>query len=221
MPQLSDGSARSVGAAAAVALFVARARLTRHDFELTDAEAPVIADIVRKLDGIPLAIELCAARVGILGPSQISSRLARRFDLLVANARDAPARHGTLRDAIRLVLGTALARDREALAQCSIFRGGFSLPRLPRSVLELGAPSAPSVLDTLQSLYENPSSWPMSPTAVGASVATDCSESIREFAEEKLREQGGLARAVGATRALLPRNAGHAPRELASAARPP
>ncbi len=184
-----------LGELPAVALFVARARRIRHDFELADADAPIIAEIVRKLEGIPLAIELCAARVGVLGPSQISSRLARRFDLLVTNARDAPARHGTLRGAIAWSWDLLAPSDREALAQCSVFRGGFSL-EAAEAVLELGAASAPSVLDALQSLYEKSLLQAYEPKGGRGERRYGLLESIREFAEEKLVEQDGASAAV-------------------------
>ena len=71
------------------------------------------------------AIELCAARMGVLAPQQLLARLARRFDLLVAGARGAPARKATLRGAIDSSWDLLEPWEKAALAQCSVFAGGF------------------------------------------------------------------------------------------------
>ena len=84
----------------AVDLFVDRARSVRSDFRLTDANASAVAAICRRLDGLPLAIELAAARVGLLSPDQILSRLDHRLTLLASSHRDLPERQRTLRGAI-------------------------------------------------------------------------------------------------------------------------
>ena len=84
----------------AVALFVQRARSGQASFELTAENAPTIAEICARLDGLPLAIELAAARIRVLSPSQILARLESRLDLLVAGSRDLPVRQQTLRQAI-------------------------------------------------------------------------------------------------------------------------
>ena len=84
----------------AVALFVRQARSGQASFELTAENAPAIAEICARLDGLPLAIELAAARIRVLSPSQIRARLESRLDLLVAGSRDLPVRQQTLRQAI-------------------------------------------------------------------------------------------------------------------------
>ena len=84
----------------AVQLFVERAKAVRPDFELTPANAEAVAEIVRRLDGIPLALELAAARVKVLSPEQIASRLSDRFRILSGGPRTALPRQQTLRAAM-------------------------------------------------------------------------------------------------------------------------
>ena len=134
----------------AVRLFVQRTRAVRGGFELTEAEAPLVADIVSKLDGIPLAIELAAARTNLLGVSQIQERLSRRFELLRGGRRDGSARQNTLWGAIDWSWNLLEPAERAALAQCSVFRGGFSLESA-EAVL-LFPPGGPDVLEIIHSL---------------------------------------------------------------------
>src|SRR5262245_14086142 len=84
----------------AVELFIARARDVRHDFALTDESAPAVAEICYRLDGLPLAIELAAARIKLLAPHALLGQLGDRLKLLTGGARDLPHRQQTLRDTI-------------------------------------------------------------------------------------------------------------------------
>ena len=103
-------TAEVVSHAPAVALFVQRARAVRADFVLTDENAPAVAEICARLDGLPLAIELAAARVRLLTPEAMARRLERRLPLLVGGARDLPTRQQTLAERDRLELRPARSR---------------------------------------------------------------------------------------------------------------
>ena len=97
----SRGEGRSLlDSSEAVKLFVERAQAARADFALSEENAPAVATICRRLDGLPLAIELAAARIKIMPPAAIAARLERRLPLLTGGARDLPARQQTMRDAI-------------------------------------------------------------------------------------------------------------------------
>src|SRR5438105_4909084 len=129
VPNLEHLSAPDVLAAApAVALFVERARALRPDFAVTSENARVVAEICVRLDGLPLAIELCAAQIDVLPPHVILDGL-RRFglDLLAGSAVDLPARHQTLRAAIGWSDRLLDADERTLFRRLSVFVGGCTL----------------------------------------------------------------------------------------------
>ena len=111
----------------AVELFVERAASIVDDFELTDEEAPVVADLCRQLDGIALAIELAAARVDALHPRAIAARLNDRFRLLTGGRRTALPRHRTLAAALDWSYELLTERERTVLRRLAVFAGGFTL----------------------------------------------------------------------------------------------
>ncbi|MCA9878261.1 MAG: hypothetical protein KC442_10785, partial [Thermomicrobiales bacterium] len=108
-------------------LFVERAREHAPGFALDQASAPVVADICARLDGLPLAIELAAARVNVLAPRQIQTRLQHRLSLLTRGLRDASPRHGTLRDAIAWSYDLLPAPEQRLFRHLAAFDGGFTL----------------------------------------------------------------------------------------------
>jgi len=111
----------------AAQLFAERAAAVDPAFMLAEENAATVAEICRRLDGIPLAIELAAARVRVLTPEQIASRLEDRFAILTGGARTAIARHRTLRAAIDWSFALLSDREQTLLARLSVFAGTFSL----------------------------------------------------------------------------------------------
>jgi tetratricopeptide (TPR) repeat protein len=160
---------------------------------LDEVQAPIIAEIARQLDGLPLAIELAAARMSALGERTILERLQSRFQLLAGGARDAAARQRTMHDAIDWSWRLLESWEQAALAQCAVFRGGFTLSAA-ESVIDLSNfAAAPSTLDVVQALRDK-SLLRSDPSPEGERRFL-MYESIRAFAEEKL-EASGLAPAA-------------------------
>ena len=111
----------------AVRLFVARAQVRRRDFSVTAANGAAVAAICTQLDGVPLAIELAAARVGSLSVEAIAARLDARFRLLTGGARDAPSRQQTLRATVDWGWGLLEPGEQALLRRLSVFAGGWTL----------------------------------------------------------------------------------------------
>jgi predicted ATPase len=164
--------------------------------DLLPSDEPVARAIARELEGLPLAIELAAARIGVLTPRQLLDELPCRLDVLTVAPRDAADHQRTLRAAIDASFDRLTAWEQAALAACSVFRGGFSLEAAQR-VLDLDAfEGAPRTLDVLQSLRDK--------SLLRADRVEDRTRfglyvSIREHAAERLgREHGGRARGLHA-----------------------
>ncbi len=150
---LPEGNARGdapmsldqVAASEAVRLFVDRAAAVRPGFVLDDSNAAAVASICRTLDGVPLAIELAAARVRALSAAEISSRLADRFELLALGDRAAPARHQTLRATVEWSYELLTPSERLLLSRLSVFHG-WSLEMAERVCSDDEIPSADVLL---------------------------------------------------------------------------
>jgi predicted ATPase len=176
---------------ASVSLFTERAHAAVDGFELTAGNTAAVAEICRRLDGLPLAIELAAARVRLLPPQALASRLDQRFSVLTGGARDLPARQQTLRNTLEWSFAL-LSPDEQALfARLGVFPGSFSLPAA--EAIGAGSPDegraerpAP-VIDTLQALVD--SSLVRTQTG-GGEPRFALLETIREYAQERLREGG-------------------------------
>jgi len=136
-----------------VELFALRARAQRGDFALTPANRAIVRRIVALLDGLPLAIELAAARIRVLSPAQLLERLSDRFAVL-AGTRDAADRRATLKSAIDWSWNLLVPWEQAALAQCSVFDGGFTLDAA-EAVLDVSAfADAPAIVDVVEMLVD-------------------------------------------------------------------
>jgi predicted ATPase/DNA-binding SARP family transcriptional activator len=111
----------------AVELFIERVRAIKPGFEVTNANAPAVAQICARLDGLPLAIELAAARAKLLTPQALLARLDQRFDVLTSRGRDLPARQRTLRATIDWSYELLGAEEQALFSRLAIFRGGCTL----------------------------------------------------------------------------------------------
>ena len=128
----ADASLATLARSDAVRLFVDRARDVLPEFKLSEVSAPVIADICTKLDGIPLAIELAAARVRHMSPEHIRERLGDAFALLTTGRRTALPRHRTLRATLDWSYDLLPEDARVVLRRLAVFRGGFTLELVER-----------------------------------------------------------------------------------------
>jgi predicted ATPase/class 3 adenylate cyclase len=179
LPHPRDPTAR-IAESEAVQLFTERARAVRPDFALSDENAAVIAEICLRLDGLPLAIELAAARLNVFTPSDLLDRLRKRLDVLGAGGRDLPDRQRTLWGAIGWSYELLNDDERELFEVMSV------LSTTDLAALESVASTAlgsPSVLDSLASLVDKSL---VRSDAAGASQRFSMLLMIKEFAEERL-----------------------------------
>jgi predicted ATPase/class 3 adenylate cyclase len=174
---------------ASVALFVERAMSVRPGFAVDGTNAPAIAEICVRLDGLPLAIELAAARVRVLSPPAILARLGDRLGLLAGGSRDLPERQQTLRGAIDWSHDLLEAPDRIAFARLSVFAGGCDLAAVEAVALSdwpSDAGSAPDSLDAVSSLLDK--SLIRQEMSAADEPRFQMLESIRAYALERLSE---------------------------------
>jgi predicted ATPase/DNA-binding CsgD family transcriptional regulator len=166
-----------------VGLFAERARAARPDFRLDGTTATVVAEICLRLDGLPLAIELAAARVKLLPPAALLARLEQRLPLLAGGPRDLPARQRTLKDTIRWSYDLLDEDDQRLFRRFSVFVGGCTLSAM-ESVAD--ASGEIEVLDGLTSLVEKNLLRQAEEKDGGVRLAM--LETIREYALERLLE---------------------------------
>ena len=171
-----------------VHLFVERARAVRSDFEVTAASAPAIAEIVARLDGLPLAIELAAAKTRILTPEAILGRLGSRLAFLRGGARDLPARQQTLREAIDWSYQLLAPADQRSLRWLGVFVGGFTVPAADELLARSGHDG--DVVEVLESLADQ--SLVRRLQGQHGEPRLSMLETIREFALERLAEAGEM-----------------------------
>jgi predicted ATPase/serine/threonine protein kinase len=171
----------------AVALFVQRAIAAKPDFGLNPENAPVVAEICARLDGLPLAIELAAARVKVLSPSLMLTRLASRLQLLTGGSRDLPQRQQTLRAAIDWSYDLLSAPEQKLFRRLSVFAGGCNLEGV-EAVCDTKVDLDLDLLDGMASMVDKSLLQQVEP-AKGESrfVMLD---TLREYALEKLEASG-------------------------------
>ena len=177
-PAAADADPAGLLGYASVGLFVERAHAADPGFELTGGNAAAVAEICRRLDGLPLAIELAAARVRLLPPQALLSRLDERFSLLTGGARDLPERQRTLRNTLDWSFGLLSTGEQALFARLGVFAGSFGLPAAE-------AVEDEPVMDTLSALVD--CSLVRAQTGSGEPRFA-LLETIREYALYRLRE---------------------------------
>jgi len=187
---IADLTPAAVEQFGAVALFVDRARSVDKSFTLTDDTAPVVADICRRLDGIPLAIELAAARVKVLSIPNLAQRLNERFKILTGGSRDVLPRQKTLSALIDWSYDLLTRQEQTLFTRLAIFAGGFSLDAATAVCGGEGLDEI-EVLDLLSSLTDK--SLVVADTA-GERERYHLLESTRAYAMEKLVAAGDYER---------------------------
>jgi predicted ATPase/DNA-binding XRE family transcriptional regulator len=188
---LPDRQPRPAGASLAdsdaVALFVARAHVATAAFVLTDENAAAVAEICHRLDGLPLAIELAAARVRVLPPAALLGRLSRRLGVLTGGARDLPERQQTLRGTIDWSYHLLRPDERTLFARLSVFAGGCTIQAAEAVCNRDGDLD---ILEEMTSLVEKSLLHPLGEHEPIFRML----ETIREYAAEQLETRGEGAR---------------------------
>ena len=182
----------------AVALFVQRAVAAKPDFELTRENASAVAEICARLDGLPLAIELAAARVKVLSPASLLTRLASRLQFLIGGARDLPQRQQTLRAAMDWSYDLLNPAEQKLFRRLSVFVGGCNLEGV-EAVCDTRSDLNLDLLDGMTSMVDK--SLVLQGQPVNGEARFVMLETIREYAREKLEvsgEEGATKRAHAA-----------------------
>jgi predicted ATPase/DNA-binding CsgD family transcriptional regulator len=177
---------------AAVTLFVQRAQAIKPDFLLTAGNARTIAEICRHLDGLPLALELAAARSKLLSPQALLARLSHRLQVLTSGVQDAPVRQQTLRNTLAWSYDLLSAGEQRLFRWLSVFVGGCTLEAAEavcQSPQEVGEHS-PSVLEGIASLLDK--SLVQQKERDGEAPRLVLLETLREFGLECLEQDGEL-----------------------------
>jgi predicted ATPase len=176
----------TLAAVPAIAFFVACGRDARPGFELTEANAAAVAEICRRLDGLPLALQLAAARLAVLSPAALLARLEHRLPLLTRGPRDLPERQQTLRAAIAWSYDLLGAAEQRLFRQLAVFVGGFTLEAA--EALAGGGPEDFDPLEGISTLVGQSLVFvqPLDETTPGYRML----ETIREFGLERLEASG-------------------------------
>jgi predicted ATPase/DNA-binding NarL/FixJ family response regulator len=174
----------ALGATPAVALFVERARRVAPAFALTAENADAVAEICRRLDGLPLALELAAAGIRLFPPRALLERLAQRLPVLTGGPRDLPARQRTLRDAVAWSYDLLSPDERTLFGRLSVFAGGWTAEA---AAAVCGPDEDLDVVEGLAALVDQSLVHPL---PAGDEPRFGMMETIREFALDQLRARG-------------------------------
>jgi predicted ATPase/class 3 adenylate cyclase/DNA-binding CsgD family transcriptional regulator len=174
----------------AVRLFIARAQAVKADFQVTNANAPAVAEICYRLDGLPLAIELAAARIRILSPQALLPHLERRLALLTGGARDLPARQQTLRNTIDWSYELLDPTEQTLFRRLAVFVGGATLDAI-EAVCNPSADGDIAVLDEVASFVDK--SLLQQQDGLADEPRFSMLETIHEYARERLADSGEAA----------------------------
>ncbi len=177
----------------AVKLFIERAQAVKHDFQITPANAPLLAEICTRLDGLPLALELAAARARLLSPPALLARLDRRFEVLSGGAHDLPLRQRTLRTTLEWSYELLSARERRLFRRLSAFVGGCTIEAAEALCRALD-PEEINVFEAITSLLDK--SLVQQREEAGDEPRLLMLETVREYAWERLSadEEGEAVR---------------------------
>jgi predicted ATPase/class 3 adenylate cyclase/DNA-binding CsgD family transcriptional regulator len=173
---------------AAVALFLQQAQAVRPDFQLTETNARTITELCARLDGLPLAIELAAARMKLFSPRALLARLGSRLSVLTSGSRDAPTRQQTLRNTLAWSYHLLDSREQRLFRRLSVFAGGCTMEAIEAACTSPGSASEP-VLDGVASLVDKSLLQSIEPP-MGEEPRVVMLETIREYALERLESHG-------------------------------
>jgi predicted ATPase/DNA-binding CsgD family transcriptional regulator len=190
LPDLTDlQESEMLSRYAAVALFLERARAVKPALQLTPTNTRAIAEICVRLDGLPLAIELAAARIKLLPPQALLERLEHRLEVLTGGGQDVPARQQTLRNAITWSYELLNAEERRLFRSLAVFVGGCTL-EAAESICATVRVGASSILDSMASLIDK--SLLQQVESEGREPRLLMMETIREYALEALAANGEM-----------------------------
>jgi non-specific serine/threonine protein kinase len=191
LPDAAETAPASLTENEAVRLFVERARAVRPDFVVTDQNARAVAEVCRRLDGLPLALELAAARVRVLGVEELLARLEDRFRLLTGGSRTALERHQTLQAAVDWSYDLLTDQERALFARLAVFAGGWTLEAAEAVGAGEGVETS-EVLDLLTRLVDQ--SLVQAEAQPDGTVRYRLLETLRAYARDTLAAGGLEAR---------------------------
>jgi predicted ATPase/DNA-binding CsgD family transcriptional regulator len=175
----------------AIGLFLDRAQLAEPSFQMSPDNAAAVAQLCRRLEGIPLAIELAAARIGLMSPDQMLERLQDRFGLLTGGSRTSPIRHRTLQSALDWSYDLLGDRERALFRRLSVFAGSFSLEAI-EAVCSSDDPEIRVITGLLGNLVDK--SLVIAGNEGSGGIRFRMLETLHQFAQARLAESGDVQR---------------------------